>query len=737
MLLNRLGVRRIILVLATLAVLGVYVARLMDIQIVQAEDIRARLEAGSTSRQTVKATRGEIVDRNGVSLVSNSLGYDVIFDRAFLPSAEQNDIILALIRMFEQSGTKWIDNLPVSTAQPFAFLSGYDEQVAILKEKYLGIQDYANVEETMFRLIEKYKLEAYSAGDARKIAGVRYEMERRDFSEQTPYTFASGIAIDLVLKIKESSYALKGVDISTSAIRHYDKGTIAPHLIGRVGRIYAEQWPDYKERGYAMDDIVGINGAEAAFEEHLRGVNGERLIMKDASGRVVDAYESTPPVPGNTIVLTLDARLQDVAQRALEAQIQVLQQTSLPGKGKEADKGAVVAIHPRTGQVLACATYPSYDLNAYLQDYSQLASDELLPLLNRALQGVYAPGSTFKPVVGTAGLATGYINEMSTVFCGMTYTRFQDYQPKCLRADGNINVTRALMLSCNIFFYDVGWNIGIDTMNRYAMQYGLGEPTGIELYEETGRRSNPEAALAAGEKWGNGAVIQSAIGQLYHGYTPLQLANYTATIANRGQRMKATIVREIRDYAQENVVQPFQAEVAQVVNASPEVYDVIVRGMVNASRSGTASAHFANYPFDVASKTGTPEDVQYPNSTFICFGPAEDPEIAIAVVIEKGWHGYTGAPVAKAIMDEYFGIQSSNPLLPREEFSTDEAARQGAQAAANAQPPAAGSQADAEEPSAGETAANGASRQEESGNGDRDSGREAGEGSAAGPVVSS
>lgn len=663
--LDRFKARRWLMVLLILGVFGVFVARLMEVQIIHADDYRR--DQLYTSVQTVKATRGEIVDRNGVSLVSNTLGYDVIIDKAFFPKERQNEILLRLITLFENAGEEWNDNLPISFTRPYTFLPGYDSEIAILKTQ-LKVQSWATEEDTMFRLLERYDLTDYASGDARKVAGVRYEMERRGFATNVPYTFATDIDIQLVLKIKERNYMLSGVDVIESAIRHFDIGDIAPHLIGQVGPIYAEEYPALKEKGYAMDDTVGKSGVESAFEDSLRGKNGERDIVTDASGQVVGATETQPPVPGNTVVLTIDSNLQREAQLALEAQIKYLQRTAPVGQGREANAGAVVAIHVPTGQVLAAATYPSFDLNTYLQNYASLAADAGHPLYNRALQGLYAPGSTFKPVVGTAGLATGVITETSTVFCGHVYTRFKDYQPKCLGSHGNITLGRALSLSCNIFFYDTGWNAGIDAIDKFSSQYGLGEPTGIELYEEIGHRSNKEVAAMLGQEWnGGGDVLQTSIGQLYNSFTPLQLANYAATVANRGKRMNVTIVKEIQDYARKNVIQSSSPTVAQAVETSPENFEAVIRGMVQASRTGSARAHFANYPVDVAAKTGTPESAAEPNSTFICFAPAQNPQIAVAVVIEKGWHGYTGAPVAKALLDMYFGYDNPNPLVPKGE----------------------------------------------------------------------
>lgn len=662
--------RRWMLIILTLAIFGLFVARLIIIQIIVPDYIRDRLPVGNTSNQIVKATRGEIVDRNGVPLVSNTLGYDVVIDMVQFPRAERNDIILRLIGLFQENGAEWNDNLPITRTTPYTFLEGRDADISRLKE-HLGIQPYTSVDDTLHHLIELYSLEDYPPQEQRLIAGVRYEMEQRGFAINILYTFANDIGIDMVLKIKERSYQLSGVDIQESAKRNYDHGDIAPHIIGRTGPLYKEDLDLIKNKGYALDDTIGKSGIELAMEDELRGQNGERVISLDANGRVISAVETTPPEPGNTVVLTIDSHLQELAQKALEAQIKILNRTAAAGEGREADYGAVVVLNNRTGQVLAAATYPSYNQTTYSGDYAALLNDPGQPLYNRALMGLYAPGSTFKPMVATAALATGTIQPSETVSCGMVYTRFPDYQPRCLSAHGNIGLTTALSVSCNIFFYDVGYRTGIDNLDAYAKAYGLGEPTGIEVSERVGHRSNPETLMeTTGEVWGGGSLLQTSIGQLAVAYTPVQMANYAATIANRGDRMKVTLVQELRDYAQEHVVQPFEPVVADRVNARPEDFEAVVRGMVAASRSGSAVRHFGNYPFDVASKTGTPEtstDLQ--NSTFICFGPAEDPEIAIFVIIEKGWHGYTAAPVAREIMDEYFGIYNANPLVPRDTLS--------------------------------------------------------------------
>jgi len=653
----RLRLRRWLMVLLTLAVFCVYAMRLIKIQIVENETYKSMLDGRYISTQTIKATRGELVDREGVPLAVNRMGYDVILDKAYLPAVRQNEIILSLMELFENIGEHWTDNLPVSHSQPYTFLEGQDNEVVRLKT-LLDLQEYAGADDVMHWMVQRYKLQDYPPRQQRNIAAVRYEMEQRGFTWNVTYTFATDVDIASVIQIKERSYRLPGVDIVETAVRVNPNGTLAPHIIGTIGPIYAEEYQELKDR-YAMDDTIGKAGAEKAFEDMLRGVGGKREIYIGSGGEVTQVLESEPPVPGNTVMLTLDSGMQSMALESLEKQILNLQNNALPGQGQEANAGAAVVMSCKTGEILAAVTYPGYDLTTYRQDYSDLVADTALrPLVNRAIQGGYAPGSCFKPVVAVAGLTEGVVDVGSTVNCTRVYSYYQGYQPSCMGYHGHINVLGALTRSCNFYFYDVGRRLDIDNIVSYATQLGLGQPTGIEIPERVGQVSSPAAKEADPynmEPWYPGDVLQTSIGQLYNEFSPLQLANYAATIGNRGTRMKVTLVREVRTYNMSEVIRPFEAQVAYQMQSPPEVFETVIQGMVLASRVGTASAYFGAYPLDVASKTGTPQTRDLENSTFICFAPAEDPQIAIAVVIENGWHGYTGAPVARDIMDYYFG----------------------------------------------------------------------------------
>ncbi len=666
-----------------------YLYRLARIQIAQGSEYLAQAEAGTVREQVVKAVRGEIVDRYGRPLAGNRSGYNVVLDGAYLPKGnEANQVILRLMELLENCGEEWIDQLPVTREAPFAFEEEYESEVAQLK-KMFDLNEYSTCEDVMYWVAQRYQLgeydealgryllydqddpevllASYTPDQMRRIAGVRYGMDLIEFGVASIYTFAEDVEIGTVSRVEERDFEMPGVSVEESAMREYVSGDLAPHIIGQVGRIYKEEYEELKSKGYRMDDMVGKEGVEKYFEEYLKGEDGVRQITLDSRGSVVSVEETEPAIPGNTVVLTIDKDLQRVAQDALEKQIKYLQQTAPEGEGREANAGAVVVIENKTGDVLACATYPSYDINEYRSNYSQLLQDTANPLWNRALLGEYSAGSTFKPAVAIAALSEGEVAPNETVYCGGVYTELGSYQPRCLYVNGPITVRNALQVSCNIFFYETGLRLGIDRLNQYCAQLGLGQPTGIEIGENIGHLSSPEvkAQVEPGTPWYPADTVQSSIGQLYNQFTPLQLANYAATIGNRGQRMDVNIVRSVKTYNMDQTVWENQPTVVQEVEATRQAFEVTIEGMEMATGpGGTSYAQWGNYEMTIASKTGTPETKAFPNSTYICFGPSEDPEISVAVVIEKGWHGYTGAPVAKAIFDAYFyGEQSSEEPL--------------------------------------------------------------------------
>ena len=666
-------------------VLLAFVYQLVFIQITQGEAYKRKVTQGYTRTQTVVAARGEIVDRYGRPFTTNRISLDIILDQAYLPVGQENQVILELIQLLESLGQDWNDGLPIgepeigSDGMPhYQFLPGQESQVAKLKND-LNVEPYATADDCMDWLCSPayYDLVPHDSDKAgqrewaedpsiqRKLAGVRYEMAQQNFGYKNNYIFATDVSNTVATHVQERRYALPGVDVIQSTVREYSDGTLAPHIIGITSPLYQEDkaalqeqglwWSEDNQQGYRANDTIGRSGIEGAYEELLRGKNGERQITLNAQHQVVEVTETVPPTPGHTVVLTLDRELQKVTQTALADQIALLQKNTTINEGKDASAGAAVCVAVKTGEILAAATYPSYDNSRYYQDYQQLSRQDPEPLLNRATMGVYRPGSTYKPCVATAGLAEGVIGADETVLCTGVYTRLAPYTPRCLYVNGNIDVRHALQVSCNIFFYETGWRLGIDLQNEYAKHFGLGSATGIEVVEARGQLSSRATREAVGETWNNGDIIQSAIGQLDHGFTPVQLAGYTATLANDGARMQLHLVKQVTTYGFEEVVEETQPRVADQVPAGKEVFQVVREGMVAASRpGGTSAASWLDFPYTVASKTGTPESLDNLTSTYICYMPAEDPEIAIAVVIEDGGQGYTGAPVARKMADQYF-----------------------------------------------------------------------------------
>ncbi len=687
---NKIVKIRILILSSLLILVGLfYSIRLVDLQIVKGEDYYNQLNRGSSRTQVIEAARGEIVDRNGVVLTGNRTSYDVVFDRAFMPSETQNEIIAETILLMEAEGALWEDALPISETAPYAFDENSDSEISRL-QNLLNVGSYTSGEDAFIWLKERYGLEDLEDTTARKVAGVRYGMEISQFSISNPYVFARDVDVNTAVLIGEQGYRLSGVSIDETAVREYTDGDLIPHVLGRIGPIFPDELSEKLEEGYIATDLIGKDGIEAAYESELKGTDGKRSVYIDAQGEVIDVVEEEAPIPGKTIQLTIDAEIQRVAIDALEAKIKSLNETAPAGQGKEADAGAVVAIDVKTGEVLALVTYPTYDQSSYNQDYNELIQNPLNPMYNRALLGRYAPGSTFKPSVGIATLNEGIETAFSTVLCTGIYTHYSDYQPACLGVHGNLNLVYALTVSCNSYFYDVGRRLGIDLINQYAGDLGFGSTTGVELSEYEGRLSTPEVAEQYGEFWSAGRVIASAIGQGYNEFSPIQFANYTATLANRGERMDLNLVKGITSYdGEETFFQATPTVVNDMDYVDPAHFETVIDGMVAASRVGTAAYDFGSYFVDVASKTGTPETSALPNSTFIAFAPADDPEIAVAVIIEKGWHGYTGAPVAKEVFTKYFELYGEGEtalpeyMLPIEELPIEETSEETIQTVVN------------------------------------------------------
>lgn len=668
------GTRRIVSVCVLLAFFAFFIFDLVKIQIIDGDEYAAASNAVSERTAVIPAARGEIVDCNGQELVFNAQGYSLVFDYAYFPTdqAQRNVIISNLIDLFEKNSLEWIDNLPLVFDANGTIIYKEDSENLIKEmksEDMLNLNDYATAQNCYDALISRYKLEEYPPVKARKIASVCYEMKRLYFSIGYPYTFASDVPESVISFVKENNATYQGVDVSIVPVRQYINGTFAPHVLGRIGAIDADEYKKLKSEGYKITDLIGKSGIELAMEEYLKGTDGEETIYWDGEGNKTSAV-TIQPVQGNTVVLTIDAGVQQVAQDSLR-------DTLLANPGIVADAGAVVVLNCKTGAILASASYPTYDITQYSENVKALNEDPAAPLWNRALLSTYATGSTMKPSVAIAALEEGLIDENYTVYCSGMYN-FLGQKFKCEQSHktAHVNVVNAIDESCNSFFYEVGKNLGIEKMNEYRTLFGLGSKTGCELGEAAGVLDSPEYRTSLGQTWLPGFVVQSAIGQAGNLFTPIQLANYCAVIANGGTRYKTHFIKSIKSYDYSQTIIETKPEVLSQMSLSDSTLEIVQRGM---HAVGARSSYFKDVPVQIAAKTGTSQEmrnlgggsVKVNNGFLIAFAPYENPEIAIAVVGEGFKAGSRLSPVVAAICEYYFGQsdtmqknQQENILIP-------------------------------------------------------------------------
>ena len=690
---HRRGLGMLLLLAVILFGLG---SSLYDAQKIHGAEYLARSQNSIAETQTVEAARGDILDRYGRVLVSNRVTYQVALNTDAMEK-NRNDILLALIRIARDAGVEWEDTLPITAQPPFRYTTDTPFQYPTTDEegspttsltrlgrlavKMKWIDDptadgaqgapLPTAEELLEKMRESFQLELEGA-DMRAVAGVLYELYYRSMvNSWPPYVFAEGVDIDFISKVKEQG--LSGVEIEAATVRTYNT-EYAAHLLGRVGAI--ENWDAYKDLDldgdgtpdYEMDDTVGKEGAELAFESYLRGTAGVREVERNTSGKVVSEKWTTAPQPGDNVVLTIDIDLQK--------QVEDILSQAIPQLASEDTEGAAcVVMDVNRAEVLASASYPSYHLATYSADLAENSADPLKPFLNRAFQGVYAPGSTFKMVTAVAGLESGIIEPDTEIMDTGVYTYYQDDGPQCWywrqyrRKHGLVNVSEALEVSCNVFFFDVGRRVGIQGLQEFAAKFGLGEPTGIELYEETGVMAGPEYTQSMGQTWYEGSTLSVAIGQESSQFTPLQLANYIATLVNGGTRYSAHLLKEVKSSDFSQVLYTYEPEVLDSIDIQPENLDAVKAGMLALTTGkGSLARYFQDLPVQVGAKTGSAQvnAETESNAVFVCFAPYDDPQIAISLVVEKGGSGSTLASIAADILRYYFSAEES-----REETLTE------------------------------------------------------------------
>lgn len=674
-------------VVAILLVISFFIADLFRIQVIMADEYTSKNIYLSSAKTKIDALRGEILDVNGTPLVYNESSNTVYIDASYFPKAskiqERNEIILSLIKLFESKAVEYSSTLPIElVGNNIVFTeNNTNDKNKLFAKDYLNLNRYATPQNVFDALCEYYSLENMSVADAIKVASVHFAMVKADFSKNNPFTIAENVPNEIILILKEQSRFYRGIETRIDTERAYYDGTIAPHIIGYYDYLNAEEYASvtekYKEslkdenltekeietlglRSYKMTDKIGKFGLESALENELRGTRGVATTVTNADG-TKNTTITTAPVNGNNVILTIDGDFQKKVQDILMSKI-----NSTKENDKITTAGSIVVMDVNDFSILACATYPTYDLSTYKENIVALNTDKSAPLWNRALRSTYAPGSTMKPIVSVAGLEEGIISASTTIKCTGIYTYYKDLPLGCANVLGhtghNINVEDALKYSCNIFYYDVGRQLGINKMDEYFEMFGLGSKTGVELTESSGKVASIANREAMGGIWYPGDTIQAAIGQSDHLYTPLQLCAYVSTLANGGTRYKAHFVESIKSADYSKVLYQAEPEVLQQLNISKSTLNTVKSGMIEMAKT-YASLRDAEY--QVAAKTGTAQAkkkvndvvVSYTNGFVVSYAPADNPEIAVVIAIENVMS--TGLPnYVKEVYDAYFSRNS-------------------------------------------------------------------------------
>ena len=732
---RKVVVRRMLLLIAVACIImGLYTFRLIFLQLVNGDSFKAKATNTTDYKFTVTAARGNIVDSTGKRIATTSTGYNVVLNKLQMGDQDLDTMLQQIVELLRKNDEKWLDTLLISepdAAGNYTFTDSADstsdqKTLADMKET-LGLQQYATANDVMEMLVEKNHLESFSLPWQRVLAGIHYEMDRQAFSNVNNFVMAENVSQVTVATLKEHSLTLPGVEIVETSTRSYEQGDILPAVLGRVGKITAEKWKvtdengqvtyPLKEKGYNMNDVIGISGLESVYEDELRGKDGVETITRNSDGVIVDTKITTVPEPGHTVQLTINSDFQRAVDKALANNIDMINRVYNTGDMKAA-AGAAVVLDVKDGSVLAAANYPSFDQNLYATNYSEYSADPSLPLFNRALQGLYTPGSTFKPAVAVAALDSGLINQYSTVFCNGVYTFYKGYSPRCTRHghSGNIDVVTAIKWSCNIFFYDVGRRLTSDVYDAYAYKLGLGQRTGVEVNEAVGRLTKK-----TDKNYTSSLDIQAAIGQGNTVVSPIQLATYAATLANNGVRYRTHFVKAILDTNTGEVLSETQPEVMDVIEGNGDTFALVRQGMTLVP--STISGKISSYPIAIACKTGTPQRSEtyasgkhYLNAMMIAYLPADDPEIAIGITVEYGGYGARTGDLVVDIANAYFAMKDGtlevDPYVdPRTVVQEDAAA---ADTAAQTDPDAANdAQTDAAAAEPQQTAAPAAAAEEE------------------------
>jgi penicillin-binding protein 2 len=653
----------------------VLIVQLFNLQIVNGKEYRKTSNTRLSRETVIKAARGSIKDRTGNLLVTTKMGFNIELYKTKINTTTLNKTILNTIKILENNNDKYINNLPISI-EPFKFTID-DEESQVNWKKENDIKEDATPEQCFYELKEKYKIEQDNILEAYKIMVVRYEISRNGYSSIRPVTIAKDVSRESAVKLGEQSIYFPGISATNEPMVSYPSGSLASHILGYVGNI-TETELDGREDTYGINDVIGKVGIQYVFEEYLRGKDGIKQLDMSVDGTITDEYITQEAVAGSDVILTIDANLQAATEKALANNIKKIASGGF-SKRSDAKAGAAVVMNVKTGEILTMASYPDYEPELFVNGISQKKLDEYNKgdnIFNRAISGVYAPGSTFKMITAIAGLETGVITPTEKINDIGVYKKA--HEPACWiwnsygMSHGWLNVTEAITHSCNYFFYEVGYRATIDNIAKYAKYYGLGEKTNVELpMEEKGIVATRDKAKERGDEWQIGETLSAAIGQSYNSYTPIQMAKYISMLANGGEPIDVTIVKSINDVngnqvSKEDITKFVNAKLGltkekkENLNIKKENIDAILKGMkgVTSEEGGTAYSTFANFNIELGGKTGSAQtDVQGKiNGWFVGFAPYEEPEIAVVVLVENAGSGSYTAEVARDILQEYFGM---------------------------------------------------------------------------------
>ncbi len=648
-------IRSTILIIITFIFAFLAAVQLMKIQIVDGDYYASQTEKFLEGQQSISAARGQIADAKGNVLISNKSVYKIIIQKSFFPSDRQNDIIAQTISILEKNNEEWNDGVPISKEQPFTFLSDVKEEQLDKFKESIKLNVDATEENCIKAMAERYKIdtEKYDKRMVRLIAGVRYEMVKKDFSADNRFVFADDVSIDTVLKLKEKGFVLQGVEVSQEPVRVYTRGDIAPHILGTIGAITKDEYEATKDSNgntvYTLNDLIGKTGLEYGMESTLKGTEGVRTIVRSTKGDVVSDTVTTPVNPGNSLKLTIDTQFQKDLQDIVVNHMNWLHYFfEDPVWGHDCDAGSIVVLDVKTGAVLGMASYPTFDLLEYEKDPAGVANGkDGMSMFHMATEGLFRPGSAFKTINATAGLCEGYIDRNTPGICTGKYTYYSDYQPICSGHHYGYNVAQALWVSCNIFFYDLARRMGIDTLADYATKFGYGTDLGLEIPCAKGQMTTVENyERSTGLEWDVGQVIQAGIGQSVTQVTSLNLAVQAMTLANKGVRYKPYLVDSVWNYDYSEQISKTQPTVAERIDDNgTNAFDTVREGMIMVSSWctwpiwGGQNSIFDYLPGKIAIKTGTAQMdsiKKYFASTVMGYYPAEDPQIAFGVIFSKG-----------------------------------------------------------------------------------------------------